>query len=164
MADAALRRVDHPLSVVSSRSATKDDLRREAALLPIRHGASKARRAVEFADGRADRPGESISRANMHLAQIPAPELQVPMTGGSGRRYVVDFWWPQFEVIGEFDGKIKYSDPVFLDGRTPQQAVYDEKLREDDLRATGKGMSRWPWEVAVSPQKLRTHLARAGIR
>ena len=164
IADAALRRTEHPSPIAPVTTLTRAELRAEAARVSIRRGSARIRRVVEFADGRADRPGESVSRVNIHLAGLPAPQLQVPMKGASGRSYVVDFWWPQFNLIGEFDGQAKYRDAEFLSGRTPQQAVYDEKLREDDLRATGKGMSRWPWEVAVSLQRLRAHLGAAGIR
>lgn len=164
MADAALRRTGHPSPLAPATTLTRAVLRAEAERVPVRRGSARIRRVIEFADGRADRAGESVSRASIHLAGLPAPELQVPMRGASGRNYTVDFWWPRFSLIGEFDGQTKYRDPEFLNGRTPQQAVYDEKLREDDLRATGKGMSRWPWEVAVSPPRLRAHLAAAGIR
>jgi hypothetical protein len=39
----------------------------------------------------------------------------------------------------------------------------EEKVREDRIRATGEGFSRWPWEVGVNPAALRSHLRRAGI-
>lgn len=100
----------------------------------------------------------------MHLARLTAPELQVRMLGASGKEYVVDFWWPQFNVIGEFDGKYKYTDQQYMNGRTAQQVLYDEKLREDDLRAARHGFTRWPWATAASPVLLRAHLARAGVR
>ncbi|MBK4348876.1 hypothetical protein [Lacisediminihabitans changchengi] len=164
MADAALRRTEYPSARVPLTALTCDGLLAEAKKVALRHGSARIKRVIEFADGRADRPGESLSRVNIHLAGLPAPELQVPMRGASGRRYVVDFWWPQFNLIGEFDGKAKYLDPQFLGGRTSQQAVYDEKVREDDLRATSKSMSRWPWEIAVSPERLRAWLVQAGMR
>lgn len=76
---------------------------------------------------------------------------------------MVDFWWPDFNVIGEFDDKHKYTDPRYMNGRTAQQVLYDEKLREDDLRAASHGFTRWPWATAVSPALLRAHLAPAGV-
>jgi hypothetical protein len=100
----------------------------------------------------------------MHLARVTAPELQVDMIGASGRRYTVDFWWPEFNVIGEFDGKYKYTDPDHMGGRTAAQVHYDEKVREDDLRAASHGFSRWGWATAISPTLLRTYLRRAGVR
>ena len=100
----------------------------------------------------------------MEVAGLPAPELQVEIRGVSGRRYFVDFWWEKYRLMGEFDGKGKYTDPEFLRGRTPEQALLEEKAREDDLRATGRGMTRWGWVVARSPRLLRAHLDAAGLR
>jgi hypothetical protein len=162
-ADAALRLTDKPRAEVPRSTLTRVDLECEALDIPFRRGAAQAREVIAFADGRADRPGESLSRVNMRVAGIPAPQLQEPLRGASGRGYQVDFWWPESNLIGEFDGQVKYTDVEFAGGRTPAQIVYDEKLREDDLRAAGYGMCRWPWSVAVSPEALRTRLAQAGL-
>jgi hypothetical protein len=164
MADAALRRNDHAIEGVPRTLTTVDDLRHELSLISAPHGSAKARRVIEFADGRADRPGESLSRVAMDVAHLPAPQLQVTLVGASGRKYVVDFWWPAANLIGEFDGDAKYSDPAFLRGRTPEQALRDEKAREDDLRAAGHRMSRWGWKVALEPRRLHAHLVAAGLR
>lgn len=163
VADAALRRTDHPLTGVPQSFLTKQALLAELDSVPMRHGSARARRAIEFANGLADRPGESMSRLSIHLAHLPAPELQVVLYGASGRRYIVDFWWPHCRLIGEFDGEFKYSDAEFMRGRTRHQVLIDEKKREDDLRAAGYTFSRWDMAVAVSPQKLRTHLIAAGL-
>lgn len=163
MADAALRRTEHPFDGLPPTRLVSTDLAREASELALRQCSAKVAKVVEFADGAADRPGESLSRVSMFRAGVTMPRLQVELFGASGRRYFVDFWWPQFGVIGEFDGKDKYRNPVFLQGRTAEQALLDEKDREDDLRAAGHGMVRWGWNVARSPQLLASKLARAGV-
>lgn len=163
VADAALRRGLLNDGRLPPGSVLRADFDAELARLPLRQGRRKAARVVEFADGTADRPGESMSRASIHLAGLEMPRLQQPLTGASGKHYVVDFWWPRLRLIGEFDGKYKYTDPEFLRGRTAAQAVYDEKLREDDLRAAGNGMSRWNWELALSSQRLSAQLQAAGV-
>ena len=164
LADAVLRRTMNPLQGLPHTAITRDELLAELVNIDQRHGSVRARRAIEFADPAADRPGESLSRVSIRLANLTMPQLQAQLTGASGRKYRVDFWWPEFNVIGEFDGKFKYSDPRFLRGRLPEQALYDEKLREDDLRAAGRGFTRWNWEKALSVRLLRTHLLAAGIR
>jgi hypothetical protein len=164
VADAALRRSTRPVAGLPPTELTSDDLLAELELVAARHGNARARRAIEFADGSADRPGESLSRVNMSVAHLRMPLLQVPLVGASGRRWVVDFFWPDFNLIGEFDGHAKYTDPEFLRGRTPEQALRDEKFREDDLRAAGHGMSRWGWDIGKSMPALRDHLVRAGVR
>jgi hypothetical protein len=164
IADAALRRTDVPWDRVPPTALTRDDLFRELDRLSLSQGTAKGRRVVEFADGRADRPGESISRVHIAMAKLTAPQLQAPLRGASGRLWHVDFWWPEFNLIGEFDGKAKYTDERYLAGRTPQQVLYDEKVREDDLRAATHGFTRWPWEVAMSMPRLRRQLIAAGLR
>ena len=98
----------------------------------------------------------------MFSAGISMPQLQVELFGASGKRYFADFYWPELRLIGEFDGVAKYKDPEFLRGRTPEQALLDEKAREDDLRAARHGFSRWGWGVATSPSRLSTQLRAAG--
>lgn len=163
MADAALRRASHPINDVPRTTLALADLKREASAVRLRQSSAKVAKVIAFADGAADRPGESLSRVSIFRAGITAPRLQVELLGASGRRYIVDFWWPEFDVIGEFDGEDKYRNPVYLRGRTPEQALLDEKEREDDLRAAGHGMVRWKWDVARSPRLLAMKLNRAGV-
>lgn len=163
MTDAALRCSAHPAPGAPPVSLSQQSLLDELQFIPMRHGTAKARAVIEFASGLADRPGESMSRVSMRRARIPAPELQVRLRGASGKTYFVDFFWREADIIGEFDGAAKYRDPEFLRGRTPHAALLDEKWREDDLRAAGHGMSRWGWEVATSPDRLRAQLCAAGV-
>jgi hypothetical protein len=153
VADAALAR---------GGGVTRDEL--EAHVGPPRHrGAARAARVAAFADAGSGSPGESVSRASMALAGIPRPVLQHRFDDQTGAMFV-DFWWPRFGLVGEFDGAVKYDDPVFLRGRTPQQALLDEKRREDRIRALGPRVTRWGWDVARSPGRLRAQLVAAGIR
>lgn len=162
--DAALRRAIRSVEGAPAGVVTKADLLSELASVPSRQGTAKARKVIAFADGAADRPGESLSRVSMHRARLPMPRLQEPRRGASGTLWTVDFFWPHCNLIGEFDGKLKYLDPAYRGGRTAEQVVYDEKLREDDLRAAGNGFTRWPWRTAISPELLRAHLVAAGLR
>lgn len=162
-ADAALRRTDFPLNGLPRTRLTSAALRSELQLLPHRHGAVRAALVVNFADAGAQLPGESLSRVSLMRAGIPAPVLQQSLRGASGKEYFGDFWWPGPRLIGEFDGAVKYSDPAYLAGRTPQQALIEEKEREDDLRLAGYRMCRWGWAVARDPRALRARLLRAGL-
>src|SRR5690606_20607071 len=130
----------------------------------LRQSSAKVAKVIGFADAAADRPGESLSRVSMFRAGITKPQLQVELFGASGRRDFVDFVCEKFDVIGVFDGEGKYRNSVSLRGRTPEQALLDEKDREDDLRAAGHGMVRWKWDVARSPRLLAIKLNRAGVR
>jgi hypothetical protein len=75
----------------------------------------------------------------------------------------VDFWWPEFNLIGEFDGNGKYLREEFANGRSPGEIVIAEKRREDRLRALGPQVTRWDWSIARSAFRLRAHLADAGL-
>jgi hypothetical protein len=163
-ADAALRRLGSPSPSLPSDAVTGADVEALIIRRGARPGMAHARRVLEFADGRADRPGESVSRVSMLSARISRPDLQMPVFGASGSKYFADFYWADRRHIGEFDGVAKYTDPQFLRGRTPQQALLDEKRREDDLRAAGYRFTRWGWEVALSPSRLGALLRQAGIR
>ncbi|MBX3094218.1 MAG: hypothetical protein KF680_06745 [Cryobacterium sp.] len=164
VADAALRRTAHPIAGVPSTSLSRDDLVFELGATPLVRGCAKARAVVHFADGAADRPGESLSRVSMRAVGAPTPRLQEKVVGASGKVYFGDFFWPTTRLVGEFDGEAKYRDPEFLSGRTPEQALRDEKAREDDIRAAGYGMTRWGWAVARSPARMRAQLVAAGLR
>ncbi len=100
----------------------------------------------------------------MHLQGLPTPMLQQEFRDHRGLIGIVDFWWPEFGLIGEFDGLGKYTREEMLAGRSPAEAVVAEKLREDRLRALGPRVVRWGWETAISPPRLADTLRRAGLR
>lgn len=122
-------------------------------------GVAVARAALDIADSASGSAGESCSRVTMALAGIPSPLLQAEFRDSRGLIGYVDFWWPEFNLIGEFDGQVKYTDPRFLRGRTPEQALRDEKVREDRLRAVGPRVARWGWKEAFSASELLRRLA-----
>jgi hypothetical protein len=110
-----------------------------------RPGRPAARRAVAFADGRAESVGESRSRVAMRRAGIPAPVLQQPFVTRDGRDLGrVDFWWRDRRVVGEFDGRVKYGR-LLRPGQSAGDAVVAEKRREDLIRAEDTRFVRWGW-------------------
>ncbi|MGI5127725.1 hypothetical protein ACQEVB_13010 [Pseudonocardia sp. CA-107938] len=122
-------------------------------------GTPAARRVLEFADGRSESVGETRSRVLLANAGLPTPVLQwcVP-----GTRHRCDFAWPEAGVVGEFDGRVKYGR-LLRPGQDPGDAVFEEKLREDEIRATGRAVVRWTWADldAFGPvaARLRAQLA-----
>lgn len=131
-----------------------------------RYSQAAARRikaAVDFADHSSGSPGESYSRALMHVAGFAAPVLQYEVRNAGGRVAFTDFYWEETRVVGEFDGYEKYKKPEYLKGRTPSEVVVAEKLREDKIRATGRGVARWVWAELNSPGRLERILAEAGV-
>lgn len=121
--------------------ATVDQLKAELEARR-RTGSAMAARALTFADGDSESVGESWSRAQLILAGLPTPSLQVWYPGRK-RRHRVDFDWGG-RLIGEFDGLRKYQRDLRPD-ETVTQAVMREKAREDELRALGAMVIRWIW-------------------
>jgi hypothetical protein len=164
--EAAVAVADAALRSVREEQAALDRLRRDALdwLTPRTPGAARATELITFADPRADRPGESISRIYLHRLGFAAPRLQVELTGPGGTRYFVDFGLDDIRAFGEFDGEAKYTDPLFLAGRTPQQALLDEKRREDWIRGTtGWRILRWEMTHLASVRTLAARLAAFGV-
>ncbi|WP_168626402.1 hypothetical protein [Cryobacterium sp. BB307] len=163
MADHAIS--PSPLDAPSDWQATDlETLHSELDRVRTSRGVVAARRALAFADPRSGSPGESLSRVAIHLLGFPPPELQVDFSDSKGRIGTVDFWWPESNLIGEFDGAGKYLRDQYTGGREPAEIVMAEKKRENRLRAVGPGLTRWDWPIAASLPSLRRHLVEAGLR
>lgn len=67
-------------------------------------------------------------------------------------------------MIGEFDGKGKYLKGPAGQSSDPGEAVYQDNLREDELRAQGSNVVRWGWSESGSPDALGRMLRAAGVR
>ena len=129
---------------------------------PLR-ATARARAVLAFAETQAESPLESVSRVNIRAAGFPRPRLQVPHYDSSGFIGAPDFFWGEFGIVGEADGDSKYLNPDLRGGRSIDQVVLDEKIREDRLRALPRTVSRWRWNVGVSMPLLRQKLKDAGL-
>lgn len=129
--------------------------------------AGRAAQVFPLVDGRRESPLESWSAWYMHRFAVPAPEPQVDLFDEHGTFLGrADFWWDEFKVAGEADGRTKYA---VRDGETieaAQRRLLDEKRREDGFRRTGAGVVRWgtedlmarPWAWAEDVKRgLRAH-------
>lgn len=159
--DGALRRVavrtagtydaDAATAVIESALATS---RRSS------HGRARAARALAFADGRAQLPGESISRIRIAELGLRPPRLQVRVASPSGSSYYLDFGLDDVGVWGEFDGRGKYIEAAARSGRSTEQVVFAEKQREDWIRGTtGRAVIRWGWPHLVDAATLARRFA-----
>jgi hypothetical protein len=147
--------------------------RAELADLVASRPSARARRraawAVGFGDAGAESPGESVSRVSVHDAGFVAPVLQKECRDADGLIGYADFFFPDPRCpekgsLGEFDGDVKYLGGEHRAGRTPEQVVLDEKLREDRLRAmpTTAGLARWTRRDLARPGRLARLLLAAG--
>jgi hypothetical protein len=127
-----------------------------------RRASSRIAAVVGFADGSSESPGESLSRVTMERLGLPRPVLQHVFRDRRGFAARVDFWFPDQRVAGEMDGRAKYLDPS-MNGGDPAKALYEEKVREDRVRALGVRVVRWGWSEAGSVRLLGARLAEAGV-
>jgi hypothetical protein len=163
----AVSAIDHVLHVDRFGRArtglTRDDLRDAYDdALPI-VGSVRAAARIKFGETGAATAAESASRVTMALIGAPPPELQRRYVCESGD-YDVDFYLEEADAIGEVDGKQKYLDAAYRGGRTAEQTVYAEKVREDELRAECRAFGRWPAEVGSDPARLRIRMLKLGVR
>ena len=142
---------------------TRDELARQWQRGMPFSGFARAREVVDFATELSDSALESLSRSNMELIGFPRPRLQVPFFDHRGLIGYGDFFWPEFSLIGEADGDLKYLDPAFRNSRSAEQVLLAQSKRENRLRALGFRVARWDWDTAVSLPALRDHLRAAGL-
>jgi hypothetical protein len=139
------------------RSQIRSRMERNARARGIRRG----RHVLDLADGRAQLPGESVSRLYLVQLGFAVPRLQVPIPAPDGGRYFVDFGLDDVNAWGEYDGEAKYLDPALRGPATLEQTLLDEKIREDWIRGTtNRRYPRWGKAAIVSAASLGARLAK----
>ena len=146
--DAALR--DHAMS--------DEEIGRLLELTEFWPGSVNARAALCFGSRLSESVGESRLRVLLHDHGLPEPVLQAEFHDHQGFIGRVDFHFPAYDAVLEFDGLLKYGDG------SPEVLVR-EKRREDRLRALGLTVVRAVWSDLDRPAHLiatiRQALARA---
>jgi hypothetical protein len=140
-------------SALRSAKTTKEELRAVMADCPRWPGIERARRVVEFADGRAESAFESLSRVVFDEGGLPAPDLQV-WVGKDDQAGRVDFLWRQYRTIAEADGVLKYQDT----NRARLQLARDAKLRE-----AGFEVVHFTWKQLLATPDLVIAAIRAAF-
>lgn len=145
--------IDH---AVRTRLITVDDF--VAALPgPRRRGSVRGRTVAEALDPLHESAGESYTAIRMVEIGLPRPVAQHEFRVEGGHADRVDFWFEELGVVVEFDGKQKYVDRELLGERSPEEALWNEKLREDRLRSVSpvRTVVRPTWWHLVDPDRLR---------
>lgn len=126
-------------------------------------GALVLRLVVRLATGRSESVGESLGWLLFRNQRLPQPVQQFEVFGRDGRLVGRTDWaWPRHGVLGEFDGREKYTR-LLRAGESVTDCVLREKRREDLLReVTGWRFVRLTWADLQRPeltaQRLRTVL------
>lgn len=151
VADAALRADPtlHRAVLVARNEARASSRGRNVARWPL-HRATPA----------AESPLESISRGGIEWLGFPVPELQVEFRSAEQVVDRGDFWWPEYRVVGEADGDVKYDgslgDPVAALRRRRER---DTRLRRGQVRA----IAHFGWTEAAAFEPLRDLLLSHGV-
>jgi hypothetical protein len=141
-----------------------DDLRELLEAAGPRPGLRAARRAIAFLDPLAANAAESRARVFFHINGFPAPVTQFRIERGNGQVYFADFKFDDptgrfAGILGELDGKIKYSGIY----GAPGDIFYDEKTREDEIRAAGYAVFRFGVADLAAPGKMLRHMKILGL-
>ncbi|WP_043361396.1 type IV toxin-antitoxin system AbiEi family antitoxin domain-containing protein [Microbacterium testaceum] len=166
-ADAALRRlvVDGRTFDADLQVEWRERFARRAERAAGRRGVRRARWVGGFADGRAELPGESVSRLQLHRLGFREFDLQVAVEGPRGFDYYVDVGLGEVRTFWEFDGEEKYRSEAMRRGRSLEDVLLEEKRREDWIR----GRTRWHFvrggftDIAT-PETLAARLSAFGVK
>lgn len=134
--DAAMRRPE----------VTVGELHRLLTVTDCWPGGPTIRSALAFADPLSESVGESLFRVLMHNEGLPPPVLQAVFEDAAGFIGRVDFYFPDYNAVVEFDGLLKYADGS-------RHVLIQEKNREDRLRALGLQVLRLTWADLAHPAR-----------
>lgn len=147
MVDAALRR-----GLISAK-----ELARLLTVTEFWPGGPMARAALAFGNGLSESVGESRLRVLIHELGLPAPVPQYVFEDAVGFVARVDFYFPEHRTVVEFDGLVKYAGGS-------ADALVQEKMREDRLRALGLEVVRFTWADLDRRHAVATRLREAFAR
>lgn len=142
---------------VLRREVDRGAMREIAEAAAHRAGVDTLRAVIEFADGRAQSPAESLSRVTISRAGLPLPALQFQINNESGWVADSDFAWPDLGVVGEVDGDGKYDEQVKR-GRSAGKVVRYQQDRDEQIRQAGWWPTHWGWSVAGDVHRLGEQL------
>jgi hypothetical protein len=145
--DAALRR----------RGVGVEEFRRLLTVTECWPGSPTIRAALTFADPLSESVGESRLRVLLHDEGLPRPILQAVFEDDAGFVGRVDFYFPEYNTVVEFDGLLKYGDGS-------REALIQEKIREDRLRALGLEVVRITWADLAHPARTAMRVRQAFSR
>lgn len=127
----------HPEDSEQRMDAVRRRLEQMVAAQGPRRGARRARAVLRITSGLAESPGESTLHWFVRALGLPAPRLQARIADPElSRFYFPDEAWPEFKVLAEFDGQLKYTSP---------EELWREKQRHDALVRMGWRTERFVW-------------------
>lgn len=110
----------------------------QAARIQPWHTTDQVAAVLALTDPRRESPGESVSFGHMREACLPLPDCQKAIMTEHGWVYP-DFWWEEFRLAGECDGRVKYHSAAGALGTT----LLAESDRQHQLFSAGIHVIRW---------------------
>jgi hypothetical protein len=160
---AGLAAIDH---VRRHMGVTLEELERSVERRRPFRWARRTMRALECSSGLSDSALESVVIGRLIEHGFVVPEQQWEFVDSQGIWRRGDFRWvlPSGRVLAaEADGRDKYENPVLLAGKSPAQVLWEEKQREDDIRAMCSAFTRVYWSDAMGATGLIRKLERLGV-
>lgn len=124
-----------------ARGIQRGDLSAALEVRADRRNRRRARLVLDLADAGAQSPWETRTRYVLLRAGFPRPRTQVPVTTRIGI-FHADIGWDDWGPLVEFDGFVKYQDGVLRPGYDADVARFEEKRRDDAIRAAGRSLLR----------------------
>jgi very-short-patch-repair endonuclease/predicted transcriptional regulator of viral defense system len=146
-------------AVVAADSALQAELTTKAELMTIVGachrwpGIQQARRVIGFSDERAESALESCARVALAEAGLEQPELQVTIQGPDWS-FRVDLCWPEYRVIAEADGLVKYNS---------RKDLAKQFERDRLLRDVGYQVIHFTWHELMHTPEVVLRRIRAAI-
>ena len=128
-------------------------------------GSVKAQRVVDFCTDKSGSPGESVARVQFFALGFPPPQLQVEIRDERGSIGYADFYWPELDLVVEFDGRSKYGNSRrYQRNLSPRTILLEEKDREDRMRRVVASFARINWQTTSNRRVLASHLLPFGLK
>jgi hypothetical protein len=144
-------------ALITADAALRDGVTREQLQDVLRHQWNWPRiprgmAVVRHADSLSESPAESFVRSRFITLALPLPALQVDIQ--TPERWIArsDFYWEEFRLAGEVDGRLKY-----VAGQTFEEVgdqLWREKLRQEDIEDAVHEVIRWTWAQGHAPDDV----------
>jgi hypothetical protein len=148
-------------SVLNRGDVRPEELYRQFQCMASWPGVRRLHVPIRLASPGAQSIGESRGMWIFWTLGLPRPDLQFEVRDRDGTlRGTCDWGWPEEQLLGEFDGRVKYGR-LLRPGQQPGEVVFAEKRREDELRElTGCAMLRLVWSDYQRPRLIKARFER----
>lgn len=150
-------------ALVVADAALRSGVAREAVAARVaeragRPGSRTGAVVLRLADPGAESAWESWLRYVVVRGGLPVPSTQVAVPTRLGT-FRGDLGWPEWRLLVEMDGRLKYRRGVLRASHDPERALFDEKRRHDALLEAGWAVVRVTAADARDPDDVVRRVA-----